>query len=296
MRFPCGVKRALPVLYSLSPMVRRVGPDEGRVLVMGILNVTPDSFYGGSRTSLSTDAAERALRMVDEGADVIDVGGESTRPGSRPVPAEVEMERVVPAIEEIRRRSEIPISIDTTKATVAREALARGASVVNDVSALRFDPELAAVVAEGGASVILMHMQGEPETMQVAPSYADVVAEVVAFLTARVEAAVAAGIPRARILVDPGIGFGKRLEDNLALLRGLPRLRALGCPIVVGLSRKRFLGDLLGGLAVEERLEGTIAANAVAVVNGADVLRVHDVREGRRTADVARRLRPVSLH
>jgi dihydropteroate synthase len=234
--------------------------------------------------------------MVDEGADVIDLGGESTRPGSRPVPAEVEMERVLPAIEAIRRRSEIPISIDTTKAAVAREALARGASVVNDVSALRFDPELAAVVAEGGASVILMHMQGEPETMQVAPSYAEVVSEVVAFLTARVEAAIAAGIPRARILVDPGIGFGKRLEDNLALLRGLPRLRSLSCPIVVGLSRKRFLGDLQGGLAVEERLEGTIAANAVAVVNGADVLRVHDVKEGRRTADVARRLRPVSLY
>jgi dihydropteroate synthase len=277
-------------------MVLRAGQDEERVLVMGILNVTPDSFYGGSRTFLSAGAAERALRMVDEGADVIDIGGESTRPGSRPVPPEVEMERVLPAIEAIRRRSEIPISIDTRKATVAREALARGASVVNDVSALRFDPELAAVVAEGGASVILMHMQGEPETMQVAPSYAEVVSEVVAFLTARVEAAIAAGIPRARILVDPGIGFGKRLEDNLALLRGLPRLRSLGCPIVVGLSRKRFLGDLQGGLAVEERLEGTIAANAVAVVNGADVLRVHDVKEGRRTADVARRLRPLSLH
>jgi dihydropteroate synthase len=182
------------------------------------------------------------------------------------------------------------LSVDTTWAEVARQAIVAGAQVVNDISALRFDPDLASVVAEAGAFLVLMHMQGEPGTMQVAPSYVDPVAEISAFLEERMGAAQSAGVPCGRLIVDPGIGFGKRLEHNLAILRGLEAFTTLGAPVLVGLSRKAFLGEILG-LAPQERLEGTIAANAVAVARGADIIRVHDVKEGRRTADVARRLR-----
>jgi len=261
-----------------------------RVLVMGVLNLTPDSFYAASRLASPELAVERALRMVDDGADLLDVGGESSRPGSRPISAQQEIERVVPVIEAVRRRSDVLLSVDTTKAAVAAEALSAGASVVNDISALRFDADMARLIADREAFVVLMHMQGIPQTMQDAPRYEDVVAEVKRFLAQRIAAAQAAGIPKGRILVDPGIGFGKRLEDNLELLRHLRTLHELGAPILVGLSRKSFLGALLD-LPAPERLEGTIAAGAVAVVNGADVLRVHDVKEGVRTARVAGALR-----
>lgn len=273
-------------MEQLLEWVRR----RDRVLVMGALNVTLDSFYDGGKHASAASAVERALEMVEEGADVIDVGGESSRPGATPVSLEEELERVVPVIEGIRKRSEIPLSVDTTKAAVAREAIARGASIVNDISALRFDPALAQVVAASGSFVILMHMQGEPRTMQLSPSYTDPVGEIRDFLAERIEFAVRSGIARERIFVDPGIGFGKRLEHNLEILRNLSRFTTLGAPLLVGVSRKRFLGEILD-LAPEERLEGTIAANAVAVAYGADAIRVHDVKEGRRTADVARRLR-----
>jgi len=259
-------------------------------LVMGILNVTPDSFHDGGRFAASDQAIDEALRMESDGADIIDLGGESSRPGAEPVGVSEEMERVIPVLEGIRRRSDIPISIDTTKARVAQEALGAGASIVNDISALRADPEMACVVAEAGCCVILMHMLGTPETMQANPTYEDVVEEVATFLRERVAVATEAGIRRERIWVDPGIGFGKRLEHNLQLLQGIDRLAAIGMPILVGLSRKSFLGQILDAPSAD-RLEGTISANAVAIARGAGIIRVHDVKEGRRTADVAYRLR-----
>jgi len=266
-------------------MVRR-----DRVLVMGILNVTPDSFYDGGRYATAAAAIDRGLRMIEDGADIIDIGGESTRPGSSPTSRNDELDRVLPVVEGIARQSDVAISIDTSKAEVARGALDAGAAMVNDVSALRADVSMAGVVADAGAFVTLMHMQGEPASMQESPTYENVVEEVCAFLEERVRAAVAGGISAERILIDPGIGFGKRLEHNLDILRDIGRLRSLGHPVVCGLSRKSFLGALLD-LPAEERLEGTIAANAIAIANGADVIRVHDPKEGRRAADVAFRLR-----
>lgn len=261
-----------------------------RVLVMGVLNVTPDSFYDGGRFADLIAAIEHGLRMAEEGADIVDIGGESSRPGAQSISPTEELERVAPVIEGIHRRSEVLLSVDTTKAAVAAEAIAGGASMVNDISALRFDPKMAEVIGGSGAFVILMHMLGTPKTMQIAPSYTDVVAEIKAFLAERIEKAAELGIERARIIIDPGIGFGKLLEHNLALLKGLSSFASLQAPILVGLSRKSFVGMILE-LPPEERLEGTIAANAVAIANGADIIRVHDVKEGRRTADVARLLR-----
>jgi dihydropteroate synthase len=258
---------------------------------MGVLNVTPDSFYDGGRYASTDAAVAHALQMVDEGADIIDVGGESSRPGAKSVSALEELERVVPVIQGIRQESEVLVSIDTTKAAVAREALASGASIVNDISALRFDADLIDVVVENDAFVVLMHMLGTPEIMQLAPHYVDVVEEIKAFLAERIEAAVQGGIARERIIIDPGIGFGKRFEDNLAVLRCLLSFTTFGIPVMIGLSRKSFLAQILN-VAVEERLVGTIAANAMAIFNGVDIIRVHDVKEGRQTADVARRLRP----
>ncbi len=264
--------------------------ERDRVLLMGVINVTPDSFFPASRVLSPRLAVECAQRMVEDGADILDIGGESTRPGAAPVSVDEELERVLPVIEKVHSECDVVLSVDTTKADVAREALARGASIVNDTSALQADPEMAPLVAERSAYVVLMHMQGTPRTMQQAPHYNDVTAEVLEALDARVQAAARCGIARDRVFIDPGIGFGKRLEHNLALLRNIDRFAATGLPVVVGVSRKSFLGDLLG-LPAAERLEGTLAAQAVAVALGADILRVHDVREGRRAADTARRLR-----
>jgi len=261
-----------------------------RVLIMGILNVTPDSFYDGGRYDAFDSAVQRGLEMAAEGADVLDIGGESTRPGALPIPVQQEIDRVVPVIETIRAASPVTISIDTTKAAVAREALGVGASIVNDVSALRFDAEMPALTADSGAFVILMHMLGTPGTMQKDPVYDDVMADIRSFLAERIRAANEAGIPSERIIVDPGIGFGKTLEHNLAILRNVQRIAELGLPVLIGLSRKSFLGAIVDAPA-DERLTGTIAANAAAVLNGADILRVHDVKEGRQAADVAMRLR-----
>ncbi len=261
-----------------------------RVLVMGILNTTPDSFYDGGKYTSVDAAVARARKLIAEGADIIDVGGESSRPGAAPVPAEVELSRVVPVIEQIRGESDVAISVDTTKSVVARAALAAGADIVNDISALRFDPEMASVIADTGAYVVLMHMQGTPRTMQENPTYTDPVAEIKTFLANRIAAAIHAGIDEARIILDPGIGFGKRLKHNLAILRRISEFKELGVPILIGLSRKSFLGEILG-VPTEDRLIGTVAANAVAIRNGADIIRVHDVKEGKQTAQVARRLR-----
>jgi dihydropteroate synthase len=263
-----------------------------RVLVMGTLNLTPDSFYDGGRYPTEAAAIEQALQMVKKGADIIDIGGESSRPGARPVSVAEELERVIPVIAGIHRQTDTLLSVDTTRAAVATEAIETGASIVNDISALRFDSKMAGVVARSNVFVVLMHMKGTPDTMQKDPSYNDPVEEIKVFFVERIATAISAGIPTEKIIIDPGIGFGKRLSDNLAIIRGLSRFSLLGAPILVGLSRKSFLGDILN-LPAEERLEGTIAANAIAILNGADIIRVHDVKEGRRTADVARALRNV---
>lgn len=243
--------------------------------VMGILNVTPDSFSDGGVFFPRETAVAHALQMVQEGADIIDVGGESTRPGAAPVSAQEEIDRVIPVIEALRGRVSLPISIDTTKPDVMRAAVLAGAGFINDVRALRDDGALE-VAAELQVPVCLMHMQGEPRTMQDNPHYQDVVAEVAAFLRERLQAAQAAGIPAERLVVDPGFGFGKSLAHNLELLHGLKRLKGLGVSILAGLSRKSMIGKALG-LPVEQRLHASVALAVIAVQNGARLVRVHDV-------------------
>lgn len=263
---------------------------ERQTLVMGVLNVTPDSFYDGGRRLDAQRAVDDALLMAANGAAIVDIGGESTRPGAEPVSAREELDRVVPIIERLRRSSTVPISIDTYKAEVARAALGAGADIVNDISALRMDPEMAAVVAQERVPVILMHMQGTPRTMQTEPRYKDVVSEVRDFLAAQVEVAVRAGVARERIVIDPGIGFGKTLEHNLRLLRGLPELLSTGQPLLVGASRKRFIGHILN-LEADDRLEGSLAVAVAAVLAGANIVRVHDVKETVRSVRVADAIR-----
>ena len=244
---------------------------------MGVVNVTPDSFSDGGVNLAADDAVASARRMLDEGAAIVDVGGESTRPGAAPVCLGDELRRVVPVLEAL---GGVPVSIDTAKAEVARRALDLGAELVNDVTALRGDPELAGVVAESGAYLCLMHMLGEPRTMQVGPRYDDVVSEVVAFLEERLRFAVDAGIHEDRICLDPGFGFGKTVEHNFELLRRLDEIVALGRPVVVGISRKRSLGRILGDPeATTGPLSASLAAAVMAYDRGATILRVHDVRE-----------------
>jgi len=243
---------------------------------MGVVNVTPDSFSDGG-LFLEADAAIRhGLRLAGEGAAILDVGGESTRPGAEPVAQEEELRRVLPVVEGLAGAGP-RLSIDTTKAQVARAALAAGATIVNDVSALRFDPELAGAVAEAGADCCLMHMLGEPRTMQRDPRYRDVVSDVKDFLEQRLAFATAQAIPEERVWLDPGIGFGKTVAHNLELLRRLDEIVAIGRPVVVGTSRKSFLGNLTGGRPEGERLPGTIATNVLALERGATIFRVHDV-------------------
>ncbi len=246
--------------------------------IMGVLNVTPDSFSDGGRYLDAAAAVAHAHELVREGADILDVGGESTRPGATPVAAEEEQRRVVPVIERLRAEAtRAQISIDTSKLTVAQAAVAAGATYVNDVTAFRADPELAGFVAERGLDCCLMHMRGEPRTMQQDPVYDDVVADVKSFLEERLAAAVAAGVAEERIQLDPGIGFGKTAEHNLELLARLDELLALGRPLVIGTSRKSFLGRIAGVRDVADRLPGTIATNVIAFERGASVFRVHDV-------------------
>ena len=253
----------------------------GSVKVMGIVNVTPDSFSDGGRFLDPQAALAHARQLIAEGADILDIGAESTRPGSEPVSAEDEIARAVPLIAAIRAESPVAISIDTMKPQVARAAVAAGADIWNDVAALRYAPDGPRAAAELGCDLVLMHMRGEPRTMQADPQYDDVVAEVCAFLAERAEAALAAGVARENIWLDPGVGFGKRPEHNLALIARLDEVAALGFPVLLGVSRKRFIAalDPVGGAALDGRLAGSLAAALVGVQRGAAVLRVHDVAE-----------------
>ncbi len=258
--------------------------------LMGIVNVTPDSFSDGGLFLQAERAIDHARRLVDEGADLLDIGGESTRPGAGAVSAAEELDRVGPVLEGVRaaegRLADVTISIDTSKVAVAEVALDTGAEIVNDVTALRAEPQLAALCAERGCGLVLMHMQGTPRTMQEDPGYDDVVEDVKAFLADRIEFATSQGVAEGRIWIDPGIGFGKTVQHNLELLRRLGELGELGRPIMIGASRKSFLGKLTGREA-GERLGGTIASNVLALLGGAEVFRVHDVAELRQALDVA---------
>ncbi|SDN84878.1 dihydropteroate synthase [Geodermatophilus sp. DSM 45219] len=269
-----------PAVHPVAGLLR-----SGRPLVCGVLNVTPDSFSDGGRFLRPEAAVERGCRLADEGADVLDVGGESTRPGSRRPTAEQELERVVPVVEALAARVAVPVSVDTSRPEVVRAAVAAGAGMVNDVRALR-EPGALRAVAELGIPVALMHMQRSPSDMQRDPRYGDVVAEVHAFLAARLAACVAAGIRPAHLVVDPGFGFGKTLAHNLALLAALPRFGSLGAPVMVGLSRKSMLGELTGR-EVGERLAGSVTAAVLAVQRGASLVRVHDVAATRDALAVA---------
>jgi len=284
---PECVARLVPELLELSGRLRlpvrviklgRRAVDLGRrTHVMGILNVTPDSFSDGGRFTEPSVALDHAAAMAAEGADFIDVGAESTRPGARPVPTKEQLARLLPVLRAAKKRAKVSVSVDTTSAAVAQAALREGADMVNDVSALTGDPRMAAVVARSGVPCILMHMKGKPRTMQRNPKYQDLMAEITGFLAAALERGEQAGIERTQMLVDPGIGFGKTLAHNLEILRRLAELQSLGSPVVVGPSRKRFIGAVLDA-APDERLEGTIAACVLAARNGATILRVHDVK------------------
>lgn len=248
-----------------------------KTLVIGILNVTPDSFFDGGLYSDAATAVDRGIEMASEGADIIDVGGESSRPGAEPAEAAEELERVMPVVEGLVGVG-ISVSIDTTKSQVAERALSAGAEMVNDISALGSDPEMAGVVARHGAAVVLMHMRGTPRTMQDDVTYTDMMAEIFAYLSARVDCATARGIDREKIVIDPGIGFGKSPEANLEILRRLGELKSLGAAVLVGTSRKSFIGKTLG-LEISERLSASLAAATAAVAGGAHMVRVHDVKE-----------------
>lgn len=261
-----------------------------RTLVMGILNVTPDSFSDGGKFFGLKEAVRRAECLVEEGADLLDIGGESSRPGSDSISKDEEIRRVIPVIETIASRFSVPISIDTTKAEVARLAIAAGAKIINDISALSFDPAMVGLAANEGVPVVLMHMKGRPKDMQTQPHYSRLIQEVKDFLHERIRFAAAGGIPEERIILDPGIGFGKTAGHNLEILARLKEFLSMGRPILIGPSRKSFIGQILG-LPAEERLEGTAAAVAVGILNGASIIRVHDVGSMVRVARTADAIR-----
>jgi dihydropteroate synthase len=268
-------------------MIKRLLRQYNRTLVMGVLNVTPDSFSDGGDFFESRDAVRRGLEMVKEGADIIDIGGESTRPGSKEIPAALELERIIPVIKGMRKKTKAPISVDTRKSRVAEMAIKAGADIVNDVSGLRFDHEMAAVISKYKVDIILMHSKGDPENMQDAPSYRDVVKEVVENLKASMVIARNAGVNKSAIVLDPGIGFGKTVAHNLEILGRLDEICAIGQPVCIGTSRKSFIGKLLGGARPDERLAGTIASSVIAISKGASIVRVHDVKEMVRAARIA---------
>ncbi len=264
-----------------------------KTYIMGILNVTPDSFSDGGKFFSVETAVKHAIEIEKEGADIIDIGGESTRPGSKPVSIDEEMNRVIPVIEELINKIKIPLSIDTYKSEVAKKSLDLGVSMINDITALRHDKNLALLVAEHDVPICLMHMKGEPQNMQKNPIYNDVVKEVYDFLKERIDYAISSGIKNENIIIDPGLGFGKRtgsgIEDNSEIIHRLSELKDLGYPILIGASRKTFIGNMCGckrPLQVHERLEGSIAAACTAVMNGADVIRVHDVKETRKSLEL----------
>ena len=262
----------------------------GSVAVMGIINLSPDSFYAGNRCATLDEAVRNAESMVEEGAHVLDVGAESTRPGSQPIAEETELKRLALVVSALAKRVPVPISVDTSKPGVADRVLQEGARIINDVTGLQMHPEMSRVIARRGAGVVVMHMQGTPETMQDNPRYGDVVEDVLGFLRLSVEIAGSAGIAPGSIAVDPGIGFGKTLEHNLKLIGSLGRFKVLDKPVLIGVSRKSFIGRILD-LTEEERLEGSLAAGVAGVINGADILRVHDVRATVRAVRIAHAIR-----
>ena len=253
---------------------------------MGILNVTPDSFSDGNLFLEREKAVQHGLRLCSEGADIVDIGGESTRPGSEPIPADEELNRILPVISELKEKTDTLISVDTSKAEVAEKALEAGADLINDISSLRFDPEMLPLVAERQVPVILMHMLGSPKTMQDNPSYGDLLWEVKSFLQERIETAVRSGVKREKIILDPGIGFGKRFEDNLNLIKNLDFLLDLKRPVLIGISRKSFIGTILDS-PPQDRLEGSLSAAVLSIAKGAHILRSHDVAATKRAARVA---------
>ncbi len=258
-----------------------------RPLIMGVLNVTPDSFYSDSRFPAGDSALHRGLQLAAEGADLIDIGGESTRPGASSVSLQEELDRVVPVIERLRRETGVPLSVDTTKSAVARAAVAAGASFVNDISGLQFDAGMAEAVAQSGAGLFLMHTRGRPDRMQEDTAYADLLGEIVACLRTGLEQALAAGIAVEKVAIDPGIGFGKSAEGNLEILHRLRELHSLGRPVLLGTSRKSFIGRALGQVDPAQRLAGTLATVALGVGAGVQIFRVHDVRQAREAAMMA---------
>ncbi len=258
---------------------------------MGILNITPDSFSDGGLFLDGNSAMERALRMEAEGADIIDIGGESTRPGSEPVSLEEELQRTIPVIEALSGRLRIPVSIDTYKSEVARRAIEAGAAIVNDISGLRFDPEMATTLSQYDVALVLMHIKGTPRKMQENPVYTDLFLEITNYLKESINIATENGIAKERIVIDPGIGFGKTPEDNLQIINNLDRLSSLCRPVLVGVSRKSFIGKVLNNAPPSERLEGTAAAVAISVMKGANIVRVHDVKEMARVVRVADAIR-----
>lgn len=276
------------VLPPRPPIVLHCGryalPLGAKTYVMGILNMTPDSFSGEGLGNDVDRAVRQAEIMLNDGADILDIGGESTRPGAEEVPLAEELRRVIPVIAALAARFEVPLSVDTYKSVVAREAVAAGATLLNDISGLRFDPALAAVAAEAHLPVVVMHIKGTPRSMQQHPAYTDLLTEVCDYLRASTEIAVAAGIPRDQVILDPGFGFGKTVAHNLELLRRLHELTSFGQPVLLGTSRKSTIGKVLGDLPPDERVEGTAATVALGIANGADIVRVHDVKEMVRVA------------
>lgn len=258
-----------------------------KTYIMGILNVTPDSFSDGGLYFDRDKAIEQAIRLVEDGADILDIGGESTRPGSEPVSTEEEIRRTIPVIEAISKKVNIPVSIDTYKSEVARRAIEAGASMVNDISGLRFDPEMAGVVAAYNVPVIIMHIKGKPKDMQEKPFYEALIPEIMDYLRVSIRIAIDSGIAEDKIIIDPGIGFGKTFEHNLKIINNLKEFTSLGMPVAIGVSRKAFIGKILGDLSPHQRLEGTAAAVAISIFNGANIVRVHDVKEMARVAKVA---------
>jgi len=278
------LKKYLPMEKVISWKIKSSSIYIDRPLIMGILNITPDSFYDGGKYFNYDKAIERGKEIEKEGADIIDIGGESTRPGSAPVSEKEEIKRVIPVIENLSKEIKIPISCDTYKSKVAEKALQVGAEIINDISGLRFDKNLIEVIKEHKPGLIIMHTKGKPKNMQKKPYYKDTINEIYNFFKKRLEYAIKKGISEKSIVIDPGIGFGKRLIDNLLIIKNLSKFKKIGRPILIGTSRKSFIGKLLN-LPEEERLEGTIASIVISYINGAKIFRVHDVKEAKRALD-----------
>ena len=265
-----------------------------KVAVMGVLNLTPDSFFNGGRFNREDAALNRVEEMVEEGADIIDVGGESTRPGAKRVTLEEEINRVIPVLRKLRKRFKIPFSIDTYKAKVAKEALEVGADMVNDISGLRFDSRMKQIISKYDVPVVIMHIKGTPQNMQNNPEYRDLMNEIISYLKESIKIAEEEGIDPQKIIIDPGIGFGKTTEHNLEIIKRIPELKSLDKPILIGVSRKSFIGNVLG-LPPSERLEGSLAATSIAVFQGVNIVRTHDVKATRRVVDLVKAIMENSL-